>query len=123
MIFSLLIKLILFVSIQTKTKITTNANTHAQVLTEIIKFNKDMLKKRLIAKITMIVITLFFFIYSIIFCSIYRKTQFSWFFGGIWCLFFEWFILGPIYICVLSIIQKRNYTSEFFYYAKRFYCF
>jgi len=123
-VFTSIIKLILFITIEKKNKLISNIVEKGPVYKyeTVTKFGEEMKKKRLIAKITMFIISLFFFFYSIIFCSIYRKTQFSWFFGGIWCLIFEWCILGPIYILVVSIVQKKD-SKDYTFYLKRFYCF
>ena len=123
-VFTSIIKLILFITIEKKNKLIGNIVEKGPVYKyeTVTKFGEEMKKKRLIAKITMFIISLFFFFYSIIFCSIYRKTQFSWFFGGIWCLIFEWCILGPIYILVVSIVQKKD-SKDYTFYLKRFYCF
>ena len=79
------------------------------------EFNKIIHIRRLICKIIMGLIIIFFFYYSIVFCSIYRKTQLNWFIGGIWSLLFEWFILSPFYILFISLIQKFHHEKATYY--------
>ena len=69
---------------------------------------KGYLIRRIISCIVMLVITCFFFIYCLVFCSVYKNTQFNWFVGGILCLLFEFFILAPIYILIISIVEKKG---------------
>ena len=85
---------------------------------------KGYLIRRLISNILMLLVTCFFFIYCIVFCAVYKNTQFNWFIGGIICLLFELLILSPIYIVIISIVEKKGgmrKTSSF--YMKKLFLF
>ena len=89
------------------------------------QFQKDMLLFRILGGILMLFIFIFFFYYSVAFCGIYIKTQINWFYSGIWSLIWNWFILSPIYIVVISFIEhkKKNSYDPLVYYLKRLFCF
>ena len=85
-------------------------------------FNKNIFIRRLICMILMGIIIIFFFYYCTAFCGIYRKTQLNWFIGGIWSLLFEWIILTPLYILLISYVQKLD-SEEIAYYMKALFVF
>ena len=89
------------------------------------QFQKDMLLFRILGGILMLFIFIFFFYYSVVFCGIYIKTQNNWFYSGIWSLIWNWFILSPIYIVVISFVEhmKKNSYDPLVYYLKRLFCF
>ena len=96
-----------------------------KIVYRIDQFQKDMLLRRIIACIIMTFIIVFFFWYSVAFCGIYIKTQINWFYSGIWSLIWNWFILSPIYIIVITIIEikKRDSFDPLVYNLKRLFCF
>ena len=87
-----------------------------------IKIENEIIIKRLIAIILIIVFIFFFFYYCIVFCSIYKNTQESLMFSGIWTNFFVWIIFAPILIIVISIIEFKV-NREIIYYLKRLFIF
>ena len=114
----------MLVTIEQNNKIKSGLTVKGQENREkIIKeFNRNIFIRRLISKIIMGIIIIFFFYYSTAFCAIYRKTQFNWFIGGIWCLLIEWIILSPLYILIISLVQKLN-AEEIAYYMKNLFIF
>ena len=87
-----------------------------------IEIENEIIIKRLIAIILMIVLIFFFFYYCIVFCSIYKNTQDSLIFSGIWTNFFVWIVFAPIFIVVISIIEFKV-NREIVYYLKRLFIF
>ena len=64
--------------------------------------------RRIICCSIMFIFTIFLFFYNIVFCSLYNNTQIIWFYSGIWCLLFEWIILSPLYILLISYVEKKG---------------
>ena len=97
----------------------------AQIIYRIDQFQKYMFLRRIIACVIMTSIVAFFFYYSVAFCGIYIKSQANWFYSGIWSLIWNWFILSPIYIIVITIIEKKKRHSfdPLVYNLKRLFCF
>ena len=84
--------------------------------TDIIKkvniFEKNMNCIRFIGGLFMLAIITFLFYYSIGFCNIYVNTQTNWIYSGIWSLIIIWVVLAPLYILIISIIDKSNNDSN-----------
>ena len=124
MVCLVIIKLIIFYTIEQKDKL----NSKAQVKGVIVKdegyndFKKKIFKRRLFAEIIILFFSLFSFFYVTVFCSIYRKTQINWFLGGIYCLIFEWVILSNLYIAIISFVQKKE-KEDVVHYMKVLFCF
>ena len=95
------------------------------VLVRINSFEKEMPTRRVFAGLFMLIIILFFFYYSIVFWGIYIKTQRIWVYGGIWSLLWNWFIISPIFIILISYIEykKEDSYSSCVYYLKTLFCF
>ncbi len=87
-----------------------------------IEIENEIIIKRLIATILMIGFIFYFFYYCIVFCSIYKNTQDSLIFSGIWTNIFVWIIFAPILIIVISIIEFKV-NREIVYYLKRLFIF
>ena len=109
----------------TKCTLKYNESINADIVFKVEQFQKQMLFKRLLGALLMLFIVIFFFYYSVVFCGIYVKTQFNWFYSGIWSLFWNWVIFAPIYILVISIIEykKENSFDPLVYNLKRLFCF
>ena len=85
---------------------------------------KNFFFRRIIISIFMNVFSIFLFYYVIVFCSLYRNTQLNWFISGIWCLLIEWVILSPLYILIISIIEKKGRSQKISsYYMKKLFMF
>ena len=89
---------------------------------------KELLKlfyiRRIISCFIMVGFSIFLFYYSIVFCSMYKNTQLNWFISCIWCLLFEWVILCPIYIIIISIVEKKGRSQKVSsYYMKKLFLF
>ena len=93
-----------------------------------IKQEKKMLKeyyiRRMISCLIMLIFTVFTFYYVIVFCALYKNTQMSWLISGVWSLIIEWFILCPLYILIISIVEKKGRSQRISsYYMKQFFLF
>ena len=97
----------------------------ANIILKIRHFKKEMFLRRIISYVVMIIIITFFFYYSVTFCGVYIKTQRNWFFSGVWSLFFNWIILAPIYIIIISFLEykKKDPNNALIYYLKRLFFF
>ena len=72
-----------------------------------IEFEVEMLVQRLIAMFLMFALIIFFFIYCVVFCAMYKNTQASLMYSGIWTLLIVWVVLAPIFIVVISIVEFK----------------
>ena len=72
----------------------------------------------------MLIFTVFLFSYIIVFCSMYKHTQVNWLYSGFWCLSFEWIVLTPLYILIISILEKKGKkeTQSYYYIRQLFFC-
>ena len=120
MILTFLMKLINLTSFKKKNKIAQCFNIQNEALKH---FEKVQFKKRIVAEIIMIIISFLMFICSLGFCYIYFNTQRTWFYAGIWSLFFIWILLAPFFIFLLSIFESISYNEKIIYYMKRLLCF
>ena len=120
MILTFLMKLINLTSFKKKNKIAQCFNIQNEALKH---FEKVQFKKRIVAEIIMIIISFLMFICSLRFCYIYFNTQRTWFYAGIWSLFFIWILLAPFFIFLLSIFESISYNEKIIYYMKRLLCF
>jgi hypothetical protein len=87
-----------------------------------IEFENEMLLQRLVAMALMLGVLLFFFIYCVVFCAVYKNSQASWMYSGIWTLFFVWVILAPVFIVAISVVEF-NVNRACGYYLKRLFLF
>ena len=53
------------------------------------------------------VLILFWWIYSIGFCGMYKNTQTGWLCAGIWALLFNWIIFAPVSVLIVSILENK----------------
>ena len=95
---------------------------------ENIKKENEVLKgffiRRFITCLIMLIFTVFLFYYIVVFCSLYKHTQLNWCFSGVWCLLIEWIILAPLYILIISIVEKRGRSQKISsYYMKQLFFF
>ena len=87
-----------------------------------IEFEVEMLVQRLIAMVLMFAVIIFFFIYCVVFCAMYKNTQASLMYSGIWTLLIVWVVLAPIFIVVISFVEFKV-NRGFAYYLKRLFLF
>ena len=123
MIIMLIIRLIILIPRLNNKKILKLHNEGKQLEKE-----KELLKlfyiRRIISCFIMVIISIFLFYYSIVFCSMYKNTQLNWFISCLWCLLFEWAILCPIYIIIISIVEKMGRSQKISsYYMKQLFLF
>ena len=88
-------------------------------------FQDEMFIRRFIGGFLMTIIIIFFFYYSVVFCEVYLKTQRNLVFSWVWSLFWEWVIFAPIYIVVISVLERKkaSSTDPLIYYLKRLFFF
>ena len=78
------------------------------IFKEVYIFEKSMNCIRFIGGLFMLVIIAFFFYYSTGFCSIYVNTQTNWIYSGIWSIIINWVVLAPLYILIISFLDKAK---------------
>ena len=85
---------------------------------------KPFFIRRFISCLIMLIFTVFLFSYIIVFCSMYKHTQINWLYSGLWCLSFEWIVLTPLYILIISILEKKGKkeTQSYYYIRQLFFC-
>ena len=49
-----------------------------------------------------------FGVYCIGFCGVYKITQYGWFYSFIWSFLFNWIILAPVSIVVVTVIERSQ---------------
>lgn len=88
-------------------------------------FQDEMFIRRLLGGFLMTIIIIFFFYYSVVFCEVYLNTQRNLVFSWVWSLFWEWVIFAPIYIVVISVLERKkaSSTDPLVYHLKRFFFF
>jgi len=126
-VITFIIKVIILVSFNQKDKLKEKINNiKEKEINDIIdQFNNQMTIRRYIGVILMTIIIAFFFYYNVEFCEIYINTQKNLVFSWIWSLFFEWVILAPIYIVIISALEnkKSNLEKPSVFYLKRLFFF
>ena len=95
------------------------------IFKEVYIFEKSMNCIRFIGGLFMLVIIAFFFYYSTGFCSIYVNTQTNWIYSGIWSIIINWVVLAPLYILIISIMDKakKGINNSSLYNIKRLFFF
>ena len=85
---------------------------------------KEFHIRKIIAYLIILIFTLFTFYYVIVFCSLYKNTQMSWLISGVWSLLLEWVILCPLYILIISLVEKKGRSQRISsYYMKQLFLF
>ena len=85
-------------------------------------FHYRMLPRRIIALVFIVLLDVFFWYYTIVFCGIYVNAQYGWFYSGIWSLMWVWVVYAPIYILIISLFEHCG-NQCCVYYMKRFFIF
>lgn len=86
-------------------------------------FEKKMLLRRIISMVIMVACFVFFYFYCIVFCGLYIHAQYEWLYSVIWILMWLWIIIVPLYISLISFIEKSNKHSVLTYYLKQLFLF
>ena len=123
---TIIVKAIILVTLSQKTDLSNKlysakSNEEKQRILNI--FSKSYLARRIISGIFMLALIVFFFYYCVVFCGIYIKTQYGWFYSGIWSLFFNWIVFAPFYILIISLIENNSGNTPCVYYMKRLFIF
>ena len=102
-----------------------NGEINNDIIVRYDNFQEEMFIRRLIGGILMTIIIIFFFYYSVVFCEVYLNTQRNLVFSWVWSLFWEWVIFAPIYIVVISFLERKkaNLKDPLIYYLKRLFFF
>ena len=129
-VITFIIKVIILVSLEQKNKKKKKINDcvftkkETEIIDIIDQFNNQMRYLRCIGVILMTIIIAFFFYYNILFCEMYINTQTNLVFSWVWSLFWEWVILAPIYILIISCLEnKKSNTESLVFYLKRLFFF
>ena len=90
------------------------------------EFKKKNIVRKVIVFVFMLAIVIFFFYYAVVFCGVYVKTQYGWFYSGIWSLLFIWIGFAPLYTLTITTAQYvRGVQDEdkVVYYLKELFVF
>ena len=63
--------------------------------------------RRTIALSIMAMFDAFLFYYCVVFCGIYVKAQYGWLYSGIWTIFFDWVIIVPLLLLLLTFLERH----------------
>ena len=126
---TLIIKAIILVTVKQKKKLNEKIidcnlkeKENEKKISDIIdQFNNQMASRRYIGITLMTIIIAFFFYYNVLFCEIYINTQENLVFSWVWSLLWEWMILAPIYIILISYLENRKSNSAVFYLKRLFF--
>ena len=122
-LFTIIIKLINLTTFEEKKNLATIFSESSTKNDYGKKFTKDKLLYRIIAGIIMFIIFFIMWLYTIGFCYIYYHAQKSWFYSGIWSLFWVWIIFSPLFLFLISLYESITGNEEITYYMKRLFCF
>lgn len=86
------------------------ANNINQAYQGIKDFWRKGLWKRILSYILMILISGFLCYYSVVFCGIYIKTQYTWSYSGVWAILLNWVLFCPFSILIISAIELSSET-------------
>ena len=89
----------------------------------IVEFTNSYFIRRIIGMIFMLILEIFFWYYTIVFCGIYELTQYGWFYSGLWSLFMNWVCFAPFYILIITALEYAGNLESCTYYMKRFFIF
>jgi hypothetical protein len=120
---TLIVRLINIINLNKRQEIINQVSSSEDDKESIIKnYQKGNTIKKIITLIFILGLDVFFFYYCMGFCAVYTNAQFGWFYSGIWAMIFNWFIYGPFYIFVISIIESFG-GGKIAYYMKRLFIF
>ena len=123
MVCCLIVRLVVFVSKDKIYQLNIDKKDENEDKNEIkYEIENEIINKRLIAMSIMLTLILFFFYYCIVFCAMYKNTQTSLMYSGIWTLLIVWIVLAPIFIAIISFIEFKI-NREIAYYLKRLFLF
>lgn len=123
MAFNFLIRLIVLIPLSKFNELSNLIKEgNEESISECKNFEYKMLFKRIIAIIIILILDVFFYYFTIVFCAIYRNTQAGWFYSGIWGFIWNNLVFSIIYIIVISIVES-NGNEMISYYMKRLFCF
>ena len=87
------------------------------------EFRKEMIVSRCVCVFIMMIITAWFFYFSIAWCNRYPKAQHSWGDACAWCLMFNYILFSTVYIIIISAVQCSPSCAKCAYYMKRTFMF
>ena len=120
---TLIVRLINLITLNKRQIIINEISSSEDNKNEVVKnYQKGNWIKKIITLIFILGLDVFFFYYCMGFCAVYINAQFGWFYSGIWAMIFNWFIYGPFYIFVISIIESFG-GGKIAYYMKRLFIF
>lgn len=76
--------------------------------------------KLAVSYIIMLILSVFFFMYSVVFCDVFIHAKNCWFYSGLWTTMLIIFGFAPFYILVLSIFDSGRHDECMFYFKELF---
>ena len=118
---NIIVRLICLVTLSQKEQLNEALkNNKKEMREEVNKFSIGFLPRRIIAGVFMLALSVFFYYYCVVFCGIYIKTQYGWFYSGVWSLLWNWIIYAPIYILIISLVENSGKAGCAYYMKKLF---
>ena len=123
MVVSLLMRLIIIVTLEKKEEVTRKIKENIEHRNVVKEFRKDMLLNRCICVFVMMIITAWFFYFSIAWCNRYPKAQHSWGHACAWSIMFNYILFSTVYIVIITAVQMKDTCDKCVYYMKRTFMF
>jgi hypothetical protein len=119
-----LMRAIILVTYNKKKELSNDIKDKSKDRNEVVKeFRKEMIVSRCICVFIMMIITAWFFYFTIAWCNRYPKAQHSWGDACAWCLMFNYILFSTVYIVIISAVQCNPSCKECAYYMKRTFMF
>ena len=119
-----LMRAIILVTYNKKEELSNDIKDKSKDRNEVVKeFRKEMIVSRCICVFIMMIITAWFFYFTIAWCNRYPKAQHSWGDACAWCLMFNYILFSTVYIVIISAVQCSPSCQQCAYYMKRTFMF
>ena len=120
---SALMRLIIIVTLKKKKEVEKKIKENIEHIHVVKEFRKDMLLNRCICVFVMMIITAWFFYFSIAWCNRYPKAQHSWGHACAWSIMFNYILFSTVYIVIITAVQMKDSCEKCTYYMKRTFMF
>jgi hypothetical protein len=120
---SALMRLIIIVTLEKKKEVEKKIKENIEHINVVKEFRKDMLLNRCICVFVMMIITAWFFYFSIAWCNRYPKAQHSWGHACAWSIMFNYILFSTVYIVIITAVQMKDSCEKCTYYMKRTFMF
>ena len=111
MILTFIIRLINFTNYEKKNKLKQLLKRNLKEKDVIERYSNEMFKRRLIAGLIMLILSIFMTFYACVFCLIYINSQIGWLYSGIWTLLINWILLSNVYIFIITVIEILGFEK------------